>query len=146
MKYSPSFAARLQGRGVFTILAPGQSFNVRHDCEFRLRSYLGFESVPQPRLSVSSTYNFTLLGPGNRYRFEARNQFHYIGEDGEPVEIYAQSKPHHLSISGQLSRVRSSVGPNTSGLPTFIGCSPSREVALTAAAPVAQAYVAEALS
>ena len=107
---------------------------------------LGFESAAQPRLSVSSTYNFTLLGPGNRYRIEARNLFHYIGEDREPVEIYAQSEPHNLSLSGQLSRVRSSIRPNTSGLATFIGCSPLREITLTAAAPVAQAYVAEALS
>lgn len=95
---------------------------------------------------MSSTYNFTLLGPGNRYRFEARNLFHYVGKDEEPVEIYAQSEAHYLSLSGQLSQTRFSIKPNTSGLTTFIGCSPLRQIALIAAASVAQAYVAEALA
>lgn len=96
---------------------------------------------------MSSTYNFTLLGPGNRYRFEARNLFHYVGKSGEPVELVAQSDAHQLTLLGQLSQVRASIRPNTiSQIATFIECSPLREVALTAAAPVAQAYVAEALS
>jgi len=91
--------------------------------------------------TVSEAYNFTSPGEGT-YSFEAQNVFYDVGDNGEITPIYADTKAHSVSLSGQLAIAPSRVLKRA----TFNGCSSSQQSALYSAAATAQAYAASALS
>lgn len=137
LKYIPSMAALLEGEDYFTVLSPGESLDVEHDC----MSLWKFETYPLSlKLSiVSGAYNFT--SPGS-YRFEAHNRFFYVDPiTSAAIPIHAQVVAHEASIAGRLAIERKNVASTTVlRKREYIRCSEDMEASLEAAAVVAEDY------
>jgi peptidyl-Lys metalloendopeptidase len=103
VKYSPSYVVKKNKESSFTILAPGQSVDVTHDCKFPFpQSIKVLTNYP-----VGAAYNFVTSGARN-YKFEASNLFHYVNDAGEVVELRADNEATNLKVAGVLSAARNS--------------------------------------
>ncbi|KAF8609972.1 peptidyl-Lys metalloendopeptidase [Ceratobasidium sp. AG-I] len=128
VKYSPELAAKGTDEAAFTVLVPGQTFELTHD--------------------LAGVYNFTSSGTGN-YKFSAANVFQYVASDGTLSTIAADTQSHTLALSGKLA---SSKGHpiKRSGLQrrgiTYNSCSSTQQSQISTAASSSNSYVAAATS
>jgi peptidyl-Lys metalloendopeptidase len=125
VKYSPEAVIERGPAEAFTVLAPGESFQLTHD--------------------LAHSFNFTATGTGS-YHFEANNQFLYVDETTKaavPIQA-ATSDAHELAIAGKLVAPRPDSG--LSKRATFNGCTSSQQGLLNTAASNAQSYASESLS
>lgn len=128
VKYSPQLAAKRTDDAAFTVLAPGQSFELTHD--------------------LAGVYNFTTSGAGN-YQFSAANVFQYVGSDGQLNTIAADAQSHTLAVSGKLAsskgRPVKRSGLQRRGI-SYNSCSSSEQSLIKTAASSSNTYVANASS
>ncbi|KAF8609973.1 peptidyl-Lys metalloendopeptidase [Ceratobasidium sp. AG-I] len=128
VKYSPELAAKRTDATAFTVLAPGQSFELTHD--------------------LAGVYNFTSSGAGN-YQFSAANVFQYVTSEGKLNTIAADAQSHTLAVSGKLASAkgrpvrRSTMQRRTV---TYNGCTSARQTLISTAATSSNSYVAAATS
>ncbi|KAG8688479.1 hypothetical protein FRC09_012886 [Ceratobasidium sp. 395] len=128
VKYSPELAAKRTDAAAFTVLAPGQSFELTHE--------------------LAGVYNFTTSGAGN-YKFTAANLFQHVDADGKLNSITADTQSHTLAVSGKLA---SSKGRpvHRRGLQrraiTYNGCSSTQQSQISTAASSSNTYVANTIS
>ncbi|CAE7171628.1 unnamed protein product [Rhizoctonia solani] len=127
VKYAPSQAAKSTEGSPFTVLAPGQTFEIDHE--------------------LAGAYDFTKCGGGD-YHLSAFNTFKYVDDSGELKTIEALTNTHQISISGKLASARSHVTPDTvhKRAVTFTGCSSSQQNQIKAAATASNNMVANANS
>ncbi|KAG8748284.1 hypothetical protein FRC10_007674 [Ceratobasidium sp. 414] len=128
VKYSPELAAKRTDAAAFTVLAPGQSFELTHD--------------------LAGVYNFTTSGAGN-YQFSAANIFQYVGAGGKLSTITADAQTHTLAVSGKLASSKGRPvhrrGLQRRGI-TYNSCSSTEQSEIATAASGTNSYVAAATS
>ncbi|KAI0094340.1 deuterolysin M35 metalloprotease [Irpex rosettiformis] len=123
VKYVPSTAIRIGGADAFTVLAPGQSVNVEHD--------------------LTEAYDFTSSGQG-LYTLTGANKFYFVDPNtNEPTLLTADAvQPHTMSVSSAATTAR----PSPVKREAYTACSPDQQTAITAAASMAQAMVADSFT
>ncbi|KAF9529078.1 deuterolysin M35 metalloprotease [Crepidotus variabilis] len=104
----------------FTVLAPGQSVNVKHN--------------------LYDAYDFTNSGTGI-YNIQPKNRFHIVEMDSTIKEASAHVTTNHSAIlAGKLAVRRTLLEPRA----TYVGCSSSQQSALVLATSAAQSYASSA--
>ncbi|QRV92783.1 peptidyl-Lys metalloendopeptidase [Ceratobasidium sp. AG-Ba] len=127
VKYVPAKAAALNKESDFTVLAPGQTFEITHD--------------------LAGVYNFTSSGEG-AYSFGAANVFNYVDATGALKTIEASSNTHQFKIAGKLAASNGQTGPSSLSrrAVSYTGCSSSQQPLISAAATASNTYVANTIS
>ncbi|QRV92784.1 peptidyl-Lys metalloendopeptidase [Ceratobasidium sp. AG-Ba] len=127
VKYVPAKAAALNKDTTFTVLAPGQTFEITHD--------------------LAGVYNFTLSGEGS-YNFGAANIFNYVDATGALKTIEASSNTHQFKIAGKLAAANGYTTPSrlSKRAVTYTGCTSAQQPLVSAAATASNTYVANANS
>ncbi|KAG9093754.1 hypothetical protein FS749_013800 [Ceratobasidium sp. UAMH 11750] len=127
VKYSPELALKSGDESKFTVLAPGQSFELVHD--------------------LAGVYNFTGSGAGE-YKFSAGNIFQYVDASGKLATVAANTQSHKLSVGGKLASLKGAPRSDRSSLARraigFKSCSSTQQSQITTAANSANTYVANA--
>ncbi|KAG8707020.1 hypothetical protein FRC08_000740 [Ceratobasidium sp. 394] len=126
VKYSPDYVVRKNNAADFTVLAPGQTFELTHN--------------------LAGVYNFTNTGPGE-FRFDASNIFQYVDTSGKLSTIQATTQSAKINVNGNLVSARSTPKVQARSLGkrvSYIGCSEDRQPLIDAAVTAANDYVAEA--
>lgn len=136
VKYVPEKVTQDGQDSFFTVLEPGQTKDVTHDCTFCPRSLI---SQPEANfVLVSSTYDFGSSGAGD-YDFEPFNRFQYVLPSGKLAEIVADREPTNLKISGLLSKpVDTTTGLHQKRGTKFNGCSADEQTGIKKAIEMAQ--------
>ncbi|CAE6511810.1 unnamed protein product [Rhizoctonia solani] len=128
MKYSPEAVVKENNPSSFTVLAPGESYEVVHD--------------------LSQSFDFSKAG---EYQIKALDALSYVDASGKLVSLKATTEPFVLKLGesitpkrdfrprGSSSRIRQTVGP------PFIGCSDSQKQDIEKAIPLAEGYATEAV-
>ncbi|QRV92782.1 peptidyl-Lys metalloendopeptidase [Ceratobasidium sp. AG-Ba] len=124
MKYVPANAAALNKNSTFTVLAPGQTFEITHD--------------------LAGVYDFTSSGEGS-YSFDTANVFDYVDAAGTLVNIEASSNTHQFKIAGKLGESNDRTSPSrlSRRAVTYTGCSSSQQPLISAAATASDNYVSK---
>ncbi|KAG8771395.1 hypothetical protein FRC12_003640 [Ceratobasidium sp. 428] len=129
VKYSPELALKSGDESKFTVLAPGQSFELTHD--------------------LAGVYDFTHSGAG-RYQFSAGNVFQYVDASGKLATVTADTdtQTHELGLGGKLVSLKGRPNHDKSSLARraigFKSCSSTQQSQITTAANSANTYVANA--
>ncbi|KAG8748302.1 hypothetical protein FRC10_007693 [Ceratobasidium sp. 414] len=128
IKYSPDYVVKKNNAADFTVLAPGQTFELTHN--------------------LAGVYNFTNTGAGE-FKFDASNIFQYVDAAGKLSIVEATTQSAKIGISGALVSARSmpkiearSLGKRVA----YIGCNPTRQSEIDAAVTSANSYVSAASS
>ncbi|KAF8592858.1 peptidyl-Lys metalloendopeptidase, partial [Ceratobasidium sp. AG-I] len=129
VKYSPELALKSGEASKFTVLAPGQSFELTHD--------------------LAGVYNFTGSGAGE-YKFSASNIFQYVDASGKLATVAADTQSHKLKVGGSLASLKGAPNHDRRGLARrtigYTSCSSTRQTQITTAANSAVTYAANAVS
>jgi peptidyl-Lys metalloendopeptidase len=104
LKYSPNFSASRNGTSAFTILTPGQSVEVEHDCELTVSSAFPIVLTPKLNQTVSNAYNFTHSGESLYNIIPARTFYIADPETLQVSKIKAKvDKGHQSKLQGRLA-------------------------------------------
>ncbi|KAG6887843.1 hypothetical protein C0992_010492 [Termitomyces sp. T32_za158] len=117
-KYVPAMAIAA-GKDAVTVLAPGQSVEVKHD--------------------LSEAYAFDKEG---EYRIVSNNQFYFVNAQKEAAPIYATVDAHTTTLTGKLSVDRALQVKRAA----FNGCTAAQQSSLALAATGAKYYATDAYS
>ncbi|KAG9088190.1 hypothetical protein FS749_002367 [Ceratobasidium sp. UAMH 11750] len=120
VKYVPAKVAALNKESTFTVLAPGQSFEITHD--------------------LAGVYNFTLTGEG-AYSFGAANIFNYVDASGALKTIQASTNIHKFKLAGRLASGHGYTPTLSRRDVSYTGCTAEQEPMILAAAIASDAYV-----
>ncbi|KAG8705949.1 hypothetical protein FRC08_001354 [Ceratobasidium sp. 394] len=122
VKYVPTKVAAFKKGSAFTVLAPGQSFEITHD--------------------LAGVYNFTLTGEG-AYSFRAANIFNYVDANGAIQTIEASSNIHKFKLAGRLATGKRYISSFSRRGVTYTGCTAKQKPDILAAAKASDAYVSK---
>ena len=126
---SPELALKSGEASKFTVLAPGQSFELTHD--------------------LAGVYNFTRSGAGE-YKFSAGNIFQYVDASGKLATVAADTQSHKLKVDGSLASFKGAPNHDRRGLARraigYTSCSSTRQTQIATAANSAVTYAANAVS
>ncbi|QRW14467.1 peptidyl-Lys metalloendopeptidase [Ceratobasidium sp. AG-Ba] len=128
VKYSPDYVVKKNNAADFTILAPGQTYELTH--------------------SLAGVYNFTNTGAGE-FKFDASNVFQYVDAAGKLSKIEATTQSAKVGISGNLVSARSTPRVEARSLGkrvAYVGCSTTRQSQIATAVTSANSYVSAASS
>ncbi|KAB5596497.1 Peptidyl-Lys metalloendopeptidase [Ceratobasidium theobromae] len=133
VKYSPELALKLGGESTFTVLAPGESFQMTHD--------------------LAGVYNFTSSGTGDYktylIKFSANNIFQYVDAKGQLGVVTADTQSSKFEMGGALVSFKHSDQHHARGITRrafgYTYCSQASQAAIRAAVVSANAYVAESI-
>ncbi|KAF8710374.1 peptidyl-Lys metalloendopeptidase, partial [Rhizoctonia solani] len=128
VKYSPDAIVKKNNAASFTILEPGQSFEITH--------------------SLAGVYNFTNTGAGNFKLDTVSNVFEYVDASGNLATIEAATQSKKVGVSGKLVSTRGlpKVEARSLGKRAYVGCNSDQQSLIATAAKSANEYVKEASS
>ncbi|CAE6426659.1 unnamed protein product [Rhizoctonia solani] len=128
IKYSPDAVVKKNNAASFTVLEPGQSFEIAH--------------------SLAGVYNFTNTGAGNFKLDTVSNIFEYVDASGNLATIEATTESKKIGVSGKLVSTRGlpKVEARSLGKRAYVGCSATQQSQIATAAKSANEYVAAASS
>ncbi|KAH7341106.1 peptidyl-Lys metalloendopeptidase [Rhizoctonia solani] len=128
IKYSPEAVVKKNNAASFTILAPGQSFEITH--------------------SLAGVYNFTNTGAGDFKLDTVSNVFQYVDASGNLATIEASTESKKVGLTGNLVSTRGlpkvevrSLGKRVS----YVGCSSTQQSQIASAVTAANNYVSSAV-
>ena len=122
---SPELALKSGEESTFTVLAPGQSFELTHD--------------------LAGVYNFTRSGAGE-YKFSAGNIFQYVDASGKLATVAANTQSHKLNVDGSLASFKGIPNHDRPGIARraigYTSCTADRQALIATAVNSANTYVA----
>ncbi|KAF8758397.1 peptidyl-Lys metalloendopeptidase [Rhizoctonia solani] len=128
VKYSPDYVVKKNNAADFTILAPGQTYELTHN--------------------LAGVYNFTNTGAGE-FKIDASNLFQYVDASGKLASIEASTQSNKVALTGNLVSTRGlpkiesrSLGKRVA----YVGCSTTRQSQIATAVTSANSYVSAATS
>ncbi|CCO27676.1 deuterolysin M35 metalloprotease [Rhizoctonia solani AG-1 IB] len=128
VKYSPDYVVKKNNAADFTILAPGQTYELTHN--------------------LAGVYNFTSTGAGE-FKIDASNVFQYVDASGKLGTVEASTQSNKVALTGNLVSTRGlpkiesrSLGKRVS----YVGCSTTRQSQIATAVTSANSYVSAATS